>query len=590
MFRKSNLPVLAALLVGAAGGWAAASGHLDSLLRAGQKAATPEPVAVTPARPTGDCCAGADRSAAIAAINAHNQKVSANLQKDGKKPNILCIWGDDIGQANVSAYTFGLMGYRTPNIDRVFREGMMFTDYYAEQSCTAGRSSFITGQCTFRTGLSKVGVPAAPVGLRAGDPTIAELLKNHGYATGQFGKNHLGDKNEYLPTVHGFDEFFGNLYHLNAEEEPEQRTYPRDPKFKEIFGPRGVLRCKAADKDDDTVHPRWGRVGKQVIEDTGALTRKRMESIDDDTSDAAVDFIRRQAGAGKPFFCWWNGTRMHLRTHVKAERRSPPGATSLTEYADGMVEHDGHVGKLLKALDELKIADDTIVLYTTDNGPHMNSWPDGAMTPFRSEKNTNWEGAFRVPCAIRWPGKIKAGSVSNEIVSGHDWIQTFLAAAGEPDVKEKLLKGHEAHGKKFKVHLDGFNQLPYLLGEVGKSPRRGFFYFNDDGDLVAVRAENWKVVFMEQRAPGTLRVWAEPFTPLRLPKLFDLRADPYERADTTSNTYYDWVISQPYLFFIAQAATEKFLDTFKEFPPRQRAASFSIDQAVEKLKQSLGGN
>jgi arylsulfatase len=315
-----------------------------------------------------------------------------------------------------------------------------------------------------------------------------------------------------------------------------------------------------------------------------------MEMIDDETSTAAIDFIQRQSKAGKPFFCWFNSTRMHLRTHVAADRRSPPGLTARTEYADGMVEHDGHIGKVLKALDDLKITDDTIVLYTTDNGPHMNSWPDGAMTPFRSEKNTNWEGAFRVPAMIRWPGKIKPGSVSNEIVSAHDWIQTFLAAVGEPDVKEKLLKGHEAAGRTFKVHLDGFNQLPYLTGQADKSPRRGFFYFNDDGDLVALRFENWKVVFMEQRAPGTMRVWAEPFTPLRVPKLFDLRADPYERADITSNTYYDWLISQPYLVFAANVVAAKFLDTFKEFPPRQRAASFSIDQAVDKMKQNIGGN
>ncbi|HEX4132224.1 MAG TPA: arylsulfatase [Pirellulales bacterium] len=505
-----------------------------------------------------------------------------------QKPNILVIFGDDIGQTNVSAYSMGLMGYRTPNIDRLGREGMIFTDYYAEQSCTAGRSSFITGQCTFRTGLSKVGVPASPIGLQKEDSTIAELLKNHGYATGQFGKNHLGDLNEYLPTVHGFDEFFGNLYHLNAEEEPEQRTYPRDPKFKATFGPRGVLRCRASEHDDPTVEPRWGRVGKQTIEDTGPLTKKRMETIDDETSDAAVDYIRRQAKAGKPFFCWYNSTRMHLRTHVAAERRSPPGLTARTEYADGMVEHDGHVGKLVDLLDDLKIADNTIVLYTTDNGPHMNTWPDGAMTPFRSEKNTNWEGAFRVPCMIRWPGKIAAGSVSNEIISGHDWLPTFLATVGEPDIKEKLLAGHDADGKHFKVHLDGFNQLPYLTGEVTTSPRRGFFYFNDDGDLVSLRFENWKLVFMEQRAQGTLRVWAEPFTTLRLPKLFDLRADPYERADITSNTYYDWFLSQPYLIYAAQAATSKFLATFNEFPPRQRAATFGIDQVIEQMKRNIG--
>jgi len=513
----------------------------------------------------------------------------APVAAPAKKPNILVIFGDDIGQTNVSAYSMGLMGYRTPNIDRIAREGMIFTDYYAEQSCTAGRSSFLTGQATFRTGLSKVGVPGATVGLQKEDPTIAELLKNHGYATGQFGKNHLGDLNAFLPTVHGFDEFFGNLYHLNAEEEPEQRTYP-GPKFKEMFGPRGVIRSRATDKDDATVQPRWGRVGKQTIEDTGPLNKKRMETIDDETSVAAIDFIQRQAKAGKPFFVWFNATRMHLRTHVAPERRSPGGLTARTEYADGMVEHDGHVGKVLKALDDAGIADNTIVLYTTDNGPHMNSWPDGAMTPFRSEKNTNWEGAFRVPAMIRWPGRIKPGSVSNEMISALDWLPTFLAAAGEPDVNEKLLKGHSAVGKKFKVHLDGFNQLPYLTGQADRSARKEFFYFNDDGDLVALRFENWKVVFLEQRAPGTLRVWAEPFTPLRVPKLFDLRADPYERADITSNTYYDWFISQPYLVFAAQVETAKFLATFKEFPPRQRAASFSIDQAVAKMKQNLGGN
>lgn len=614
MPKRLPIPTIAVLAAGAWLGYLTAAGNSSMSDRAAASQSTPaksplsdlSPPTEDPAK-TPACCADnlsrlnllavADdaegalvaqvKAASARTARAQGAKPSAS---GGKKPNILIIFGDDIGQTNVSAYSMGLMGYRTPNIDRIAREGMIFTDYYAEQSCTAGRSSFLTGQCTFRTGLSKVGVPGAPVGLQKEDPTIAELLKNHGYATGQFGKNHLGDKNEYLPTVHGFDEFFGNLYHLNAEEEPEQRTYPRDPRFRALFGPRGVMKCKATDKDDPTVDPRFGRVGKQIVEDTGPLTKKRMETIDDETSDAAVDYITRQAKAGKPFFCWFNSTRMHLRTHVKEDRRSPPGLTARTEYADGMVEHDGHVGKLLKTLDDLGIADNTIVLYTTDNGPHMNSWPDGAMTPFRSEKNTNWEGAFRVPCMIRWPGKIEPGTVSNELVSGHDWLPTLLAAAGEPDVKEKLLKGHEAAGKTFKVHIDGFNQLAYLTGEEEKSPRRGFFYFNDDGDLVALRFENWKVVFMEQRAPGTLRVWAEPFTPLRLPKLFDLRADPYERADITSNTYYDWMISQVYLFFAAQAVTEKFLETFKDFPPRQRAPSFSIDQAMEKMKQNLGAH
>ena len=504
------------------------------------------------------------------------------------KPNILVIFGDDIGQTNVSAYSMGLMGYRTPNIDRIAKEGMIFTDYYAEQSCTAGRSSFLTGQATLRTGLSKVGAPGATVGLQARDATIAELLKPLGYATGQFGKNHLGDRNEYLPTVHGFDEFFGNLYHLNAEEDPEDFNYPRDPKFKEKFGPRGVIRSKATEKEDATEHPRWGRVGKQTIEDTGPLTKKRMETIDDETSDAAVDFMKRQKAAGKPFFCWMNATRMHLRTHVRAEHRDQPGLTARTEYADGMIEHDHTVGKILKTLDDLGLAENTIVLYTTDNGPHANTWPDGATTPFRSEKNTNWEGAFRVPAMIRWPGHIKPGQVSNEIVSGLDWLPTLLAAAGESDIKDKLLKGHEAAGKRFKVHLDGYNQLSYLTGQERKSVRNRFFYFNDDGDLVALRYENWKWVFLEQRASGTLRVWAEPFTPLRLPKLFDLRADPYERADVTSNTYYDWMISKEGLLLASTVAIAPFLETFKEFPPSQRAATFTIDQAMEKLKQGLG--
>ena len=502
----------------------------------------------------------------------------------GRKPNILVIFGDDIGQTNVSAYSFGLMGYRTPNIDRLSREGMMFTDYYAEQSCTAGRSTFITGQATLRTGLSKVGIPGATQGLQAKDATLAELLKPLGYATGQFGKNHLGDRNEYLPTVHGFDEFFGNLYHLNAEEEPEARTYPRDPTYREKFGPRGVLRCKASDRDDPTIDPRFGRVGKQTIEDTGPLTRKRMETIDDETSAAAVDFIQRQVRANKPFFCWMNTTRMHFRTHVRESHRSPPGLTARTEYADGMVEHDETVGLLLKTLDDLGVANDTFVVYTTDNGPHMNSWPDGAMTPFRSEKNTNWEGAFRVPCFVRWPGRIKPGQVSNEIISGLDWLPTLMAAVGEPNIKQKLLTGYTAGDKTFKVHLDGYNQLPYLTGQQERGDRKDFFYFNDDGDFVAMRYENWKLVFEEQRAPGTLRVWAEPFTKLRLAKFFDLRADPYERADITSNTYYDWVMSNAGIMYGGLAVATQFLETFKEFPPSQRPGSFTLDQAVEQLR------
>jgi len=490
----------------------------------------------------------------------------------GRKPNILVIFGDDIGQTNLSAYSFGLMGYRTPNIDRIAKEGMMFTDYYAEQSCTAGRSTFITGQCTLRTGLSKVGIPGATVGLQARDATLAELLKPLGYATGQFGKNHLGDRDEYLPTRHGFDEFFGNLYHLNAEEEPEARTYPRDPEFRKKFGPRGVLKASADGK----------------IEDTGPLTRKRMETVDDETSGAAIDFMQRQARADRPFFCWFNSTRMHFRTHVRDSHRDQPGLTSRTEYADGMIEHDNIIGAILKAVDDMGIANNTIVIYTTDNGPHQNSWPDAGTTPFRSEKNTNWEGAFRVPCMIRWPGRIQAGTISNETISGLDWLPTLMAAAGDPDIKEKLLKGHQAGTKTFKVHLDGYNQLPFLTGQQPKSARKEFIYLNDDGDIVALRYENWKIVFEEQRATGTLRIWAEPFTKLRVPKVFDLRSDPYERADITSNTYYDWFMSSAMaIMYGSQPFIANFLASFKEFPPSQHAASFSIDQIVEKMQRSL---
>jgi arylsulfatase A-like enzyme len=532
--------------------------------------------------------AGTTLAAAAGMATASSVQVARAQQPSapsGRKPNILVIMGDDIGLTNISAYSMGLMGYRTPNIDRIAGEGMIFTDYYAEQSCTAGRSSFITGQATLRTGLSKVGVPGAPVGLQARDITIAEALKPLGYATGQFGKNHLGDRNEYLPTVHGFDEFFGNLYHLNAEEEPEDFNYPRDPEFRAKFGPRGVLRCKATDIDDATVQPRFGRVGKQTIEDTGPLTRKRMQTIDDETSDAAIDYMRRQAAGGKPFFCWMNTTRMHFRTHVRPEHRDHPGLTARTEYADGMIEHDQTVGKLLKTLDDLGIANNTIVIYTTDNGPHMNSWPDAAMTPFRSEKNTNWEGAFRVPCMIRWPDHVQPKQVSNEIVSGLDWFPTLLAAAGEANVKEKLLTGYAAVGKMFKVHLDGYNQLSYLTGQQPKSARNSFIYFNDDGDLVALRYDNWKLVFEEQRQQGTLLIWGNPFTKLRIAKFYDLHADPFERADITSNTYWDWLIDHAYIAYGAQAYVASFLATFKEFPPSQRAASFTVDQIMEDLQK-----
>jgi len=513
--------------------------------------------------------------------------IASAAQAADKKPNIVIIWGDDIGQTDVSAYSMGLMGFKTPNIDRVAKEGVMFTDFYAEQSCTAGRSSFITGQCGFRTGNTKVGLPGAAQGLQARDVTIAQLLKAQGYATGQFGKNHLGDRNEHLPTMHGFDEFYGALYHLNASEEPELPDYPKAadfPNFLNKFGPRGVLDCKATDKDDPTVDPRFGKVGKQTIKDVGPLTKKRMETVDDDFAERSVDFLKRQHAAGKPVFLWVNFTHMHFRTHTKPESIGQSGRWQ-SPYHDTMIDHDKNVGEVLKALDDLGMADNTIVMYSTDNGPHMNSWPDGAMTPFRNEKNSNWEGAYRVPCMIKWPDHIKPGTVENGIVSHLDWMPTLLAAAGVPDVKEQLLKGMKVGDTTYKVHLDGYNMLPLLTGQTTKSPREEFFYFNDDGDLVALRYDNWKMVFAEQRAPGTLRIWAEPFTTLRVPKIFNLRMDPYERADITSNTYYDWLIDHVFVLVPAQEVVGNFLATFKEFPPSQKSGSFSVDQVLEKLRE-----
>jgi arylsulfatase len=498
---------------------------------------------------------------------------------DAKKPNILVIWGDDIGQSNLSIFTKGVMGYRTPNIDRIANEGMLFTDYYAEQSCTAGRAAFIMGQSVFRSGLSKVGLPGATAGMRAEDPTIAEILKPLGYATGQFGKNHLGDRDEHLPTMHGFDEFFGNLYHLNAEEEPELRDYP-DPKefpeFRKKYGPRGVLHCWADGK------------GGQKIQNTGPLTKKRMETVDDEFLAAAKDFIKKQHKAGKPFFVWFNTTHMHLRTHAKPRSKGQAGRWQ-SEYHDVMIDHDKHVGELLTLLDQLGIADNTFVMYSTDNGPHMNSWPDGGMTPFRNEKNSNWEGAFRVPCMVRWPGHIKPGSISNQIVSHLDWLPTFAAIAGDPNVKDKLLKGHKAGSKTFKVHLDGYNLLPYLTGQAKESPRKEFFYFSDDGDLVALRYDNWKAVFAQQRSPGTMLVWSEPFTKTRLPWLYNLRTDPYERSTITSNTYWDWYFDHVYLLIPMQAYVGQFLETFKKYPPRQKAASFTINEVMEALTSPAHG-
>jgi arylsulfatase A-like enzyme len=505
------------------------------------------------------------------------------------KPNILIIWGDDIGITNLSCYSDGLMGYRTPNIDRIADEGMRFTDSYGQQSCTAGRAAFITGQNPYRTGLTKVGMPGADIGLQAEDATIAELLKPLGYATGQFGKNHFGDKNRYLPTAHGFDEFFGNLYHLNAEEEPENVDYPPEadfPNFKKVFGPRGVMRTWATEEDDPTEQPRWGRVGKQKIEDTGPLTKKRMETCDTEFIAAAQDFIKRAHEDDQPFFVWLNTTWMHFRVHPPKEILGQAGRWQ-SEYHDAMVEHDKHVGQMLDLLDELGIADDTIVMYSTDNGPHMNSWPDAAMTPFRNEKNSNWEGAFRIPEIVRWPGKIKAGRVSNEIISHTDWLPTLLAAAGELEIIEKLKKGHQAGDKAFKVHIDGYNFLPYFLGEEEKGPRPGIVYFSDDGDLMGLRYDNWKFVFAEQRVQGTVQIWAEPFVFLRVPKVFNLRTDPFERADITSNTYWDWMIDRVYLTYAAQYLVREFLETFHEFPPRMKPASFSIDQVLEKMEQGF---
>ncbi len=488
-----------------------------------------------------------------------------------KKPNILVIWGDDIGQSNISAYTMGLVGYRTPNIDRVADEGMIFTDYYSEQSCTAGRSTFILGQSVLRTGLSKVGMPGAKGGINEKDPTIAELLKPLGYRTGQFGKNHLGDRDEHLPTNHGFDEFFGNLYHLNAEEEPELPDYPdpeKYPNFAKKFGPRGVIHSYADGK----------------VEDTGPLTKKRMETIDDETIIAAKKFIREAVKSGEPFFVWWNGTRMHFRTHVKEEHR---GLSGQNEYGDGMVEHDMHVGELLDLLDELGVAENTIVQYGTDNGPHKNTWPDAGVTPFRGEKNTNWEGGWRTPSMVRWPNHIEPGSVCNEIMSGMDWLPTYLAAAGDTKVKEDLLNGKKIGDKTFKVHLDGYNFLPYLTGQSEKGPREELFYFSDDGELMALRYNDWKVTFMKQNSTGTMETWSKPMETMRIPWIYNLRRDPYEFATVTSNTYWDWYLDHVFLLLPATEYVGKFIATFKEYPPRMKAASFNLGDTMDKLSNAI---
>jgi arylsulfatase A-like enzyme len=539
------------------------------------------------------CCSTAAVRGTLLAM-AQDQEV---VPQRKSKPNILVIFGDDVGVTNISAYSDGLMGYETPNIDRIAKEGLRFLHYYGEQSCTAGRAAFLTGQHGIRTGLTKVGFPGAPMGMSQLDPSIGGLLKGLGYATGQFGKNHVGDRNESLPTVNGFDEFFGNLYHLNAEEEPELPDYPKDPAYRAKFGPRGVLKCKATDNDDQTVDPRFGKVGKQTIEDTGALTKKRMETIDDETSTAAIDYMKRQHAEGKPFFVWMNTTRMHLRTHVRAEHRGRYKHGD-SEYIDGMIEHDETVGALLKALDDMGIANNTIVVYSSDNGPHMNSWPDGAMTHFRSEKNTNWEGAFRVPCLVRWPGVIKAGTVTNEVMSHNDWIPTLCAFAGEPDIIGKLKQGYTANGKNYKVHLDGYDQSSFLKSVTGaagnsngaKSARNTFFYSDDDGLLVGLRQGDYKYVFSEQRSPGTLQVWAEPFTTLRLQKIFNLMQDPFERADITSNTFWDWQLNHVGSAYGMMDDVFKFVATFDEFPPRSSPPSFNPANLMEqKLREIKAG-
>ncbi|AZQ61151.1 arylsulfatase [Flammeovirga pectinis] len=519
--------------------------------------------------------------------------------KKGKKPNIIVMWGDDIGLYNISYWNRGLMGYKTPGIDRVGDEGLAFTDYYGEQSCTAGRSSFITGQCGLRTGMTKVGLPKAPQGQKADDITIAEVLKNQGYVTGQFGKNHLGDADENLPTKHGFDEFYGILYHLNAMQEPEDPDYPKDAEFLKKFGPRGVLDCTS----------------DGPVKDTGPLTIERMKTIDDEINVRAKKFIDKAVAQDKPFFVWWNSSRMHFITHVKKESR---GISGQGFYNDGMMEHDGHVGDMLDYLEEKGLTENTIVIYGTDNGPHFNAWPDGAITHFRSEKETNWEGAYRVPTFIRWPGKLKAGEVKNGLISHLDWLPTLAAAAGEPDIKEKLMKGgYKANGKSFKVHLDGYNMLPYLKGEVTQSPRNHFIYNNADAQIVALRYEQrnyvtgnstfmagggtdgtpkvsdaemstaWKIVYAEQRGK-TMELWSEPFTWLRMPKIFNLRRDPFERADHNSNNYWTWFINHPFVFYGGNNVILEHIESYKEYPPSQRPGSFTMDGASEMVYKNFG--
>ncbi|MBK9468751.1 MAG: arylsulfatase [Pseudomonadales bacterium] len=491
-----------------------------------------------------------------------------------QKPNILVIWGDDIGTWNISHNNRGMMGYRTPNIDRIAAEGVGFTDYYAQQSCTAGRAAFISGSVPVRSGMTKVGMPGAKEGWQKTDVTMASILKDQGYATGQFGKNHQGDRDEHLPTMHGFDEFLGSLYHLNAEEEPENRDYPKDmvlangKTFLQQFGPRGIIHSKADGK------------GGQTIENLGPLTRKRMETVDEETLEAAKDFITRQAKADKPFFVWWNGTRMHFRTHVKPEHI---GISGQDEYGDGMVEHDMHVGELLKLIDDLGLANNTIVQYSTDNGPHYNTWPDAGTTPFHGEKNSNWEGAFRVPAFIRWPGHFPANVTLNGIVSHEDWLPTFAAVAGAPDIKEKLLQGATVNGRKYKNHIDGYNLLDYLSGNVKESPRNEFIYVGDDGGVMAIRVGDWKAIYLENRA-HQLQVWREPLVHLRMPLLFNLRRDPFEKSYENSNTYHDWMIDRAFVLVPLQGIASRFLLSLKDYPPSQSPGDWSLDTLEKQVK------
>ena len=502
--------------------------------------------------------------AAVATIGA----VAPATAQTAKKPNILIIWGDDIGQFNVSAYNMGMMGYRTPNIDSIAKEGALFTDWYGQQSCTAGRAAFVTGQSPIRTGLTKVGLPGAPEGMKKEDPTIATLLRAQGYMTGQFGKNHLGDRDDMLPTAHGFDEFFGNLYHLNAEEEPENPDYPKSAEFRKKFGPRGVIHSFAD-----------GR-----ITDTGPLTRKRMETIDEEVNAKALDFMERAKKADKPFFLWWNSTRMHIFTHLKKESE---GKTGLGIYADGMVEHDGHVGLVLAKLKELGLEENTIVMYSTDNGAETFTWPDGGTTMFRGEKNTQWEGGYRVPTVIKWPGVIKPGTVINDIAAHEDMLPTLLAAAGDTTVKDRLLKGATVGGRSYKVHLDGYDLGPALRGETKEWPRKEFIYWTDDGSVAALRYDNWKITFLEQKAEG-LNVWQEPFTPLRAPMLTNLRMDPFERArHEDAMGYQRWYMERMFLIAPAGAFVGQWLQSFREFPPRQKPGSFNLDRVMEAVSKPV---